>query len=274
MLSSRLLDAVFRVVEMLPQNSTNNVAMVLESAVALSDSLRGRALSAVALPQERSVLTPLLTAWEGDAPPPVAVAAALRSAAYTHATIKREQQIELVWTGPTVGMVWRRTDQALLQVIQAAQRELLLVTFAAYKMPLLLGALRQAIGRGVKVCFVAESAEASGGKVSVDPANALADLADQMRFFIWPREKRIEDASGKYGSLHAKCALADEKLLLVSSANLTNHAMLLNMEIGLLVHGGLMPRQVKHHFDQLVSQNLLCELSCLYLRCTDKVSQD
>lgn len=262
MLSSLLLEAIFRVAETLPPISLDNVVKELETASALSTSLQSRILNAVALSQERALLAALLAAWKGEEVPsmPVAVAAALRSAGYTYATLKRQEQIDLVWTGPVVGMAWRRTDQALLQVIQAAQQELLLVTFAAYKTPLLLDALRRALDRGVKVSFVAESSEASGGKVSVDPAKAFADLAHRMRFYIWPRDKRIEDASGKIGSLHAKCALADEHLLLVSSANLTDHAMLLNMEIGLLVSGGLMPSQVKHHFTQLMSQKVLHEL--------------
>lgn len=260
MLSSRLLEAIFRTAETLPQTSLENMASVLETDTLLSPSLRARVLNSVALSQERVLLSALLREWEQEASTAMAItiAAALRSAAYTQAALKKEEQIDLVWTGPTVGTVWRRTDQALLQVIQSAQYELLLVTFAAYRMPLLLEALRQAIQRGVEIRFVAEAEDT--GKVQQDPAKAFTDIAARMRFFIWPREKRIEDGSGKFGSLHAKCALADENLLLVSSANLTDHAMLLNMEIGLLVSGGPLPRQVKHHFLQLISHGVLQEL--------------
>lgn len=260
MLSSRLLEAIFRTAETLPQASLENVASVLETEATLSPTLRGRVLSSVALSQERVLLSALLREWEDEKSTPTAItiAAALRSAAYTQAALKKEEQIDLVWTGPTVGTVWRRTDQALLQVIQSAQHELLLVTFAAYRMPLLLEALRQAIHRGVEIRFVAEAEDT--GKVQLDPAKAFADLSTRMRFFIWPREKRIEDGFGKFGSLHAKCALADENLLLVSSANLTDHAMLLNMEIGLLVSGGPLPCQVKHHFARLIVQDVLREV--------------
>ncbi|MCW3053847.1 MAG: phospholipase D/transphosphatidylase, partial [Chthonomonadales bacterium] len=255
MLSSQLLEAVFQVAETLPQNSLENVATVLETETILSPALRGRVLSIVALSQERALIATLLTVWKQEkaSPSPVSVASALRSAAYTQRALRQEEQIDLVWTGPTIGMVWRRTDQALFEVIQAAQKELLLVTFAAYKVPLLIDALRHAIERGVTIRFVAESAEESGGKVQVAPAKAFADIEQYIRFFIWPPEKRSANSYGKTGSLHAKCALADETLLLISSANLTDHAMLLNMEIGLLVNGGPMPRQVKHHFAQLVA---------------------
>jgi phosphatidylserine/phosphatidylglycerophosphate/cardiolipin synthase-like enzyme len=71
------------------------------------------------------------------------------------------------------------------------------------------------------------------------------------------REKRETDALGNFGSLHAKCALADEEVLLVSSANLTDHALALNMEMGLLVQGGELVSQVRRHFMQMIAQGIL-----------------
>ena len=259
MLSSPLLDAIFRTVEALPHRSIENVAGVLERETRPSLELRGQLLQSVALPQERLLVSALMSVWmqEEIAPSSPIVAAALRGAAYTNATMKREQTLELVWTGPSSGGTFRRTDQALLQVIRAAKRDLLLVTFAAYKVPLLLSALRLALERGVTVRFVAESAESSGGKVAFDAATALHDLAERIEFYVWPLEKREKDAAGNFGSLHAKCALADEELLLVSSANLTDHALALNMEMGLLVSNGQLISQVRRHFDQLVRDNII-----------------
>ena len=106
--------------------------------------------------------------------------------------------------------------------------------------------------------FVAESAEESDGKVSFSAIHALADVADRLEVYIWPKAKRATDSAGRFGSLHAKCALADDRLLLVSSANLTEHALLLNMEMGLLVDSGPLPSQVYQHFRLLiVEQNLI-----------------
>ena len=259
LLSSPMLEAIFCTVEALPQSSIENICAVLEAETTLSPSGRTRLLQSVALTQERVVVTALLGVWlqEATLPEPALIAASLRSAAYTRATMRREQTLELVWTGPSSGMSFRRTDQALLQVIRAARHELLLVTFAAYKIPLLSAAIRQAIERGVTVRFVAESAESSGGKVAFNAANAFYDLARQIEFYVWPREKREKDAFGNFGSLHAKCALADEELMLVSSANLTDHALALNIEMGVLIHGGSLTKQVRKHFVHLIQENII-----------------
>lgn len=259
LLSSPLLEAIFRTVETLPGSSIENVAAVLEAETLLSAGLRARLLQSLALPHERVVLAALLGAWSREVPlpHPALVAAGLRSASYTGAAMDREQSLELVWTGPSPGRIFRRTDQALLQVIRAAKNDLLLVTFAAYKVPLLIDALRLAIERGVTVRFVAESAESSGGKVGFNAATALQDLAQNIEFYVWPRAKREKDAAGNYGSLHAKCALADEELLLISSANLTEHALALNMEMGLLVCRGKLVRTVRKHFDRLIQESIL-----------------
>jgi len=41
------------------------------------------------------------------------------------------------------------------------------------------------------------------------------------------------------------------------SANFTEHAMELNMELGLLLHGGGLPAQVASHFDGLIAAGVL-----------------
>lgn len=54
---------------------------------------------------------------------------------------------------------------------------------------------------------------------------------------LWPHEQLPVDERGKRGVLHSKCAVADERMLFVSSANLTEHALNLNMELGVLIQG-------------------------------------
>ena len=41
--------------------------------------------------------------------------------------------------------------------------------------------------------------------------------------------------------MHAKAAIADKRAALATSANLTGHALDLNMELGLIVRGGPVP---------------------------------
>jgi len=73
----------------------------------------------------------------------------------------------------------------------------------------------------------------------------------------WPLEARERDGRGHHGVLHAKCAVADRETLHVSSANFTEHAMELNMELGLLIHGGDFPEQVARHFAGLITAGVL-----------------
>jgi phosphatidylserine/phosphatidylglycerophosphate/cardiolipin synthase-like enzyme len=54
-----------------------------------------------------------------------------------------------------------------------------------------------------------------------------------------------------------KCALADEELVLISSANLTSHALELNIELGILLRDAVLGAQLRGHFDALIQQGIL-----------------
>lgn len=52
-------------------------------------------------------------------------------------------------------------------------------------------------------------------------------------------------------------AAADSRWLFLSSANLTEYAFTINMELGLLVTGGALPGQVEEQFDRLIGIGVL-----------------
>lgn len=60
-----------------------------------------------------------------------------------------------------------------------------------------------------------------------------------------------------HNSLHIKCAIADAKHLFIYSANLTEYALTLNMEMGLLVHSQELATQVLEHIECLIHQGTL-----------------
>jgi cardiolipin synthase len=151
---------------------------------------------------------------------------------------------------------FRRTEQALLELVESAKRSLLIIAFAAYKIPELVEAINAVASAGVNVVCVFESHDASGGKVSFSPVKQLG-LAPSVRNFVWPMAKRPKDSLGRYGSLHAKCAVVDSSLLFLSSANLTEFAFNLNMELGVLIKGGPLPGSVEHHFHVLIGSGHL-----------------
>ena len=209
----------------------------------------------------RRAVADLLEVWQLEPMPLDAptLAAALQTAAYCTIAAKAALSIELVWTGPdSFSIPLRRTDQVLLQLIREAQQELTIVSFAVYKIPAIAQALSSALNRGVALRIIAETPASSEGKIPFGVRTALgAKIIQQAQVLVWPLAKRPMDENGKYGSLHAKCAIADRKHLLISSANLTEYALSLNMEIGLLVHNDELANRVAEHIDALIQQEIL-----------------
>ena len=209
-------------------------------------------------PATRSALLLAFDKWQACAPKPDAAALGfgLRVALENERWRKGNPSAELVWSGPKIaGFDWRQTEAALLQIIESAQTSLWLVTFAAYRIPYLANALEAAVSRGVAVHFVAETSADSDGRLSFDAANVLNDVSFAAHIYHWPREKRLADGT-RLGVLHAKCAVADGRVALVSSANLTDNALHLNIEIGALLHGEAAAR-LQNHLEDLVAHEVI-----------------
>src|SRR3990167_8394662 len=79
-------------------------------------------------------------------------AVALQTAALSEQKHRDSQSVELVWTGPDGGNIpFRRTEQAILQLLDSAQNRITLVSFAVYRIPNIAKALVKAAQRGVKL---------------------------------------------------------------------------------------------------------------------------
>lgn len=111
------------------------------------------------------------------------------------------------------------------------------------------------MGSGVRVRLVLESAAASRGRLDDDAARAFASLGGRVDALEWPAELRGEGRAT--GVLHAKAVVADSRSALVSSANLTAAALDRNIELGLLVTGGAIPRRLEEHFAELRTKGIL-----------------
>ena len=159
---------------------------------------------------------------------------------------------ELLWTGPEPPTPIRRIDQVLYDLINAAQKRILLVTFAASHISHLNSVLERATERQVEVRLVLEFAEASGGQLSFDALRAFSGrVRDQALIYYWPKSARSPSSTGRTGKLHAKCAVIDNRVL-ISSANLTDDAFNRNMELGTLTKGEL-SNKVWDHFASLTT---------------------
>ena len=232
------------------------LADAVESA---GDSPGAVRAAVLALPQSvlRDTGAEIVKAWSSSGASGEVLAVALRSAAVTAARVRAEQTIAVAWTGPTSEHVpVRRTDAVLQEVIGGSIHQLTIVSFAAYKVAAVLDALGAAAQRGVDVRLVLESEAESQGGLSYDAAEAFRALNGIARFFSWPLDQR-ETENGNPGRMHAKCAIADGERAFVTSANLTGFALAINMELGLLVDGGPVPRRLQAHFDALIASGVL-----------------
>lgn len=225
------------------------------------DYARSQILSAVPSPALRVQVMELLDSWQSLAPGVRgnAIALALLTAAESEKAYRASQRVDLVWTGPDSRVIpLRRTDQTLLQVINGATSRLLIVSFAVYKIEAISKAMAVAASRGVDVSVCVESPDESEGRVAYDAVRALgSEVRTRAHFYIWPLAKRPKSSEGKHGSLHSKVAVADGRILLISSANLTEYAMSLNMELGVYIQGGDLPGEIERHFEQLILTGVL-----------------
>lgn len=167
--------------------------------------------------------------------------------------------VELVWTGPDVEVIpIRHTEQALLQLLDAAEKRLVLMSYAVYRIPRICQALLRAADRGCSIDVLLESPDHQEGERAYDTLAALGPaVAGRARILIWPAESRPTDARGRAGLMHVKAAVADGFRLLLTSANLTEYAFTTNLELGLMVTGGVLPGQVERHFDRMVEECVL-----------------
>lgn len=245
--SEQVLERIVALVRRLPAATLDRVCASLECGE----------VAPIAEPTARAEVALLLGAWRRLHPedPGTGLAWSLRGAGAVERQRRDGASVELAWTGPAPAAgVLRRTDQALREVIESARDEVWILSFAAYRVPEVVRDLVAAARRGVRITMVLESREESDGNLTHSAIGGLGtEVAAAARVLVWPREKRKLGASGRPGSLHAKAALADDRLLFVSSANLTEYAMQLNMELGLLVRGGPAPEAFAEHLRWLVA---------------------
>lgn len=257
----RLAQELHHLVADIPGEFVVRLAEILVKADAANWSwLRWQLLNAVAQPGLGERLGKFLDFWQTHAPDvrPESVAMGMLAAAQVESHHRTYQQLELVWTGPDSEIIpLRRTDQALLQLINEAQRDLHVVSFAVYKAQTITRALVRAARRNVSISIYLETPDASEGRITFDTIGALGqEIAQRARIYVWPLAKREATADGRRGSLHAKIALADGRLMLISSANLTEYAMTLNVEMGIMVRGGPLPGQVERHLVRLIETGI------------------
>jgi phosphatidylserine/phosphatidylglycerophosphate/cardiolipin synthase-like enzyme len=243
----RLLEAVTAVVRLVSPEKVRALAgaiRTIEGAkanVALSD--------VVGTATAKTVVERLVDAWQATSVGSGELALMLLAASHAFENVSKHESTELVWTGPTTPFVSaRRTEQALLQVIGAAKQTLFVTSFVAYDVSTIVKALNDANTRGVSISMLLESSQDHGGSISFDVIGKMRTLVPSAKLYVW-RERATPFADGR---VHAKVAVADGDACFITSANLTGHAMEQNMEAGVLIRGGQIPRLLQEHLQALV----------------------
>jgi cardiolipin synthase len=196
-------------------------------------------------------LVRIAKAWQADPCSGAEIAARLRTAAAVAFMVGSLTSSELVWTGPSSGLVAvRHTEQVLTGLIDGAQKRIFLVSFVAYNVASVTDALASAAERGVRISVLMERSEAAGGNVTVDSLTLIRSKIPKAAFYEWDQRVGGDQFTG--ASVHAKCAVADGREAFVTSANLTGAAMERNMEAGVLLRGGPLPAQLERHLFALI----------------------
>lgn len=168
----------------------------------------------VGTPVASAVMEHLAAAWQNSKVSSNELALMLFAAGHIHAKATSKQSSELVWTGPTTHFVsTRRTEQALLQVINSAEHSLFLTSFVAYDVSSIVKALHLADQRGVIISMLLESSQENGGSIDIDVIGKMRNLVPPRtplwlvlqtgRVSVWPSPCQ-SCCCGRKGVLHHK----------------------------------------------------------------------
>jgi len=251
----KLLDAVAALVFLVSPDKVQAIAMRVRQAD--SSQVVTALAGVVGTPVAYGAVEQLLLAWRATSVSADGLASMLIAAAHVYRKASSEQSTELVWTGPTTPFVAaRRTEQALLQVINVASSELFITSFVAYDVTSIVKALNAACARGVIISMLLESSQGHGGSINIDVIGKMRALVPTAHLYAW----RNKDNEFSDGRVHAKVAVADGNTCFITSANLTGYAMERNMEAGVLIAGGQIPKMLNDHLRSLIDTRVVSQV--------------
>jgi phosphatidylserine/phosphatidylglycerophosphate/cardiolipin synthase-like enzyme len=180
--------------------------------------------------EARSIVT-LLRHWQNEEGSSETLVAALLAARAAHTrTLSEAPSVRLVWTGPVSALApTRSTMSVLLELIDKAQQEIVIVGYLLTEAAtIVFDRLATAQKRGVQITLIGDR---------------LVEKLPVLRA-CWPQGERlpelysrVETSDDPMAALHAKLAIADQRHMVVTSANLTYHGLTGNIEIGIEVEG-------------------------------------
>jgi phosphatidylserine/phosphatidylglycerophosphate/cardiolipin synthase-like enzyme len=172
--------------------------------------------------------------------------------------------LELVWTGPaTVAPHARDTAVVLGELFRRAQRRVLVAGYRFTQGGTILKPLHEALGRGVEARLVLDLEEKAPSEAAI-PIHAAACVRAFLRD-NWPFGPPYPDffydletaRADSHAILHAKCAVADGRHALVTSANFTGSGQHRNIEVGVLIDDVAFAGRLEGQWNALVAEGAL-----------------
>lgn len=184
-------------------------------------------------------------------------------------TLPRPPQTDLVWSGPKVpGLHARDTRRVYEELLGSAARSIWVSTYAYFDGPRAFEVLARHMDETpqMRVTLLLNIQRKWGDTTAAD--ELVRRFADRFWGEDWPGKSRPRvyfdprslDPSHSKGVLHAKAVVADDEVVFMTSANLTEAAWDRNIEMGLLVRDRALALSVTTHFNALIDKGLLSPL--------------
>jgi phosphatidylserine/phosphatidylglycerophosphate/cardiolipin synthase-like enzyme len=181
----------------------------------------------------------------------------------------RTRRPDLVWTGPEVaGLAARDTRSVYEELLGSATKTLWASTYAFFDGPRAFDVLAKRMDTEPRlaVSLLLNIQRKRGDTTASD--HLVRRFTDRFWGSEWPGTRRPGvyydprslEADAPRGVLHAKAVVADDEVVFVTSANLTEAALDRNIEMGLLVRDRALAASVSRHFRVLIDRGLLVTL--------------
>jgi hypothetical protein len=174
----------------------------------------------------------------------------------------RSDTADLVWSGPEApGTASRDTAAVLSELFAEAEREILIAGYAVYHGREVFRALaaRMDADPALQVTMLLDIRRAPGDTSLA--SEIVKRFTAEFRSKHWPGNRlpaiyydprALETDRTRHAALHAKCAIIDRRLALVTSANFTPAAQTKNIEVGALIRSPRFAAHLAEHFDALI----------------------
>lgn len=174
---------------------------------------------------------------------------------------------DMVWSGPEVlGLHARNTRRVYEELLGTAERSVWMSTYAFFDGPRAFETLARRMDAvaGMRAIVLLNIQRKRSDPTA--PEHLVRKFADRFWRSDWPGISRPQvfydprslELDGRHGGvLHAKAIVADEEIVFVTSANLTEAALDRNIELGLLARDKALAASISTHFAGLIDRGLL-----------------